>query len=120
MVEKVALVALVAVIFAQVLPGVEAGVLSVALGVLVVIVANAVLSTWLTRSGLTRVSTLRQLVALAVVNAALIVLYAVLLPSRGESLDVGATLFFALLLTLIVTLYDRYRPLHAARFEQDG
>jgi len=119
-VEKVALVSLVAIIFAQVLPGVEAGVLSVALGVLFVIVANAVLSTWLTRFGLTRVSTLRQFVALAAVNAALIGLYAVLLPGRGESLNGGATLFFALLLTLIVTLYDRYRPLHTARFEQDG
>ena len=82
--EKVALVSLVAIIFAQVLPGVEAGVLSVALGVLFVIVANAVLSTWLTRFGLTRVSTLRQFVALAAVNAALIGLYAVLLPGRGS------------------------------------
>jgi hypothetical protein len=42
------------------------------------------------------------------------------LPGRGESINLGTTLFFALLLTLIVTLYDRYRPIHTARFEQDG
>jgi hypothetical protein len=117
--EKIALVSLVAIIFAQVLPGVEAGVLSTVLGVIFVIVANAALSTWLTRWGLTRVSSLRQFFALALVNAALIVLYAVLLPGRGESINLGNTLFFALLMTLIVTLFDRYRPIHTARFELD-
>jgi hypothetical protein len=119
-VEKIALVSLVAVVYAQVLPGVQAGVLSVVLGVIFVIVANAALSTWLTRFGLTRVSSLRQFFALALVNAALIVLYAVLLPGRGGSISLGNTLFFALLMTLIVTLFDRYRPIHAARFEQKG
>jgi hypothetical protein len=94
-------------------------VLSIVLGVVFVIVANAALSTWLTRWGLTRVSSLRQFFALALVNAALIVLYAVLLPGRGESINLWNTLFFALLMTLIVTLFDRYRPIHTARFELD-
>ena len=102
------------------LPGVEAGILSVVLGVAVLIVANAVLSNWLARCGLTRASTIRQFVALAAVDTSLVLLYAALLPGSGESLDIGTTLFFALLLTLIVTLYDRYRPVHPARFEQEG
>ena len=47
--QKVALLSLVGVIFAQILPGVEAGVLTVTLGVAFVILANTALSIWLAR-----------------------------------------------------------------------
>lgn len=40
---------------------------------------------------------------------------AALLPGACGSIEVGTTLFFALLLTLIVTLFDRYQPIHLAR-----
>ena len=41
-------------------------------------------------------------------------------PAAGsrDDLDIAAPLFFALLLTLIVTLYDRYRPVHLTRFSR--
>jgi hypothetical protein len=109
LVEKVALVSLVTIIFAEVLPGVEAGVLAVSGGVALVIVANIVLSMWLTRR--------LEFVGLAALNTALIWLYAVLLPAWNGSINLWHALFFGLLLTLIVTLYDRYRPIHLARFE---
>jgi hypothetical protein len=32
----------------------------------------------------------------------------------------GDTLFFILLLTLIVTFYDRYEPYHGVRFPRDA
>jgi hypothetical protein len=54
-----------------------------------------------------------------VANTVLILLYAALLPTDNGSIDVWQALFFSLLLTLIVTLYDRYRPIHVARFEDD-
>jgi hypothetical protein len=118
--EKVALVSLVTTIFAQILPGVEAGLLSITLGVAFVIIANTVLSTWLARRGVTWASTFREFVALAAVNTGLILLYSALLLGTRGSINLWNTLFFALLLTLIVTLYDRFRPLHLARFESDG
>jgi hypothetical protein len=117
--EKVALVSLVGTLFAQVHPRVAAGPLAVTAGVALMIVANTALSAWLARRGLTRASALRELAALATANTALILLFAGLLPGANESLDVGTALFFALLLTLLVTLYDRYRPIHLARFEHD-
>jgi len=113
-------VSLVTIIFAQVLPDVQASPLTVAAGVAFVITANTVLSTWLARRGLARTITLGHFAALAVVNAGLIVLYALLLPGANGSLSLGSTLFFALLLTLIVSLYDRFRPIHLARFETEA
>jgi hypothetical protein len=42
----------------------------------------------------------------------------VIAPQADDSINIWNTLFFALLLTLIITLYDRYHPLHLARFER--
>jgi hypothetical protein len=117
--EKLALVSLVGVLFAQVYPRVEAGVVAVAAGVAFLIVANAALSTWLVRRGWVWASIWRELAVLAAVNTALILLYAGLLSAGNWSLGVWTALYFALLLTLLVTLYDRYRPIHLARFEHD-
>jgi hypothetical protein len=38
----------------------------------------------------------------------------------GGSLDLATTLFFALLLTLLVVLFDRYRQVYLMRFALDG
>jgi hypothetical protein len=91
------------------LPGVEASPIAVVGGVAFVIVANVVLSMRLARR--------LEFAGLAVLNIGLIWLYAVLLPIRNGSINLWHALFFGLLLTLIVTLYDRYRPIHLARFE---
>jgi hypothetical protein len=120
LIEKFALVSLVTIIFAEVLPGVQAGVLAITAGVAVVIVANTALSIWLARRGRARGSTGREFVGLSMANTGLILLYAALLPARAGSINLWNALFFGLLLTLIVTLYDRYRPIHLARFEKDA
>jgi hypothetical protein len=119
LIEKIVLVSLLTVVFAEVLPGVQASVLAVTLGVVFVIVANIALSMWLARSGRTLGSFSREFAVLAVANTGLILLYALLLPTRNGSLNIWHALFFSLLLTLIVTLYDRYRPIHLARFEKE-
>jgi hypothetical protein len=119
LIEKVALVSLVTIVFAEVLPGVQAGVFAVTAGVAFVIVANIALSMWLARGGRERSSFGREFVGLAVANTGLILLFAALLPTPNLSLNTWQALFFALLLTLIVSLYDRYRPIHLARFEKD-
>jgi hypothetical protein len=119
LIQKVALISLVSIVFAEVLPGVQAGVLAVTAGVAFVIIANIALSIWLARRGTTWGSVGREFAGLAVVNTGLILLYALLLPTRNGSINIWHALFFGLLLTLIVTLYDRYRPIHLARFETD-
>jgi hypothetical protein len=116
LVEKVALVALVSVIFAHVLPDLQASDLQVAVGVGFVVVINTALSHWLARRRTASVPILRHFFVMAVVNFALIVVYTFLLPQFDGAIDLGTTSFFALLLTLIVTLYDRYQQVYVAHF----
>jgi hypothetical protein len=113
--EKIILVSLVSIIFAQILPGVEASALQLGLGVAYLIIANTAVSEWLARRGVGWRSVAREFFAMAVVNAGLVVVAALLLPGGDGALNVGATLFFLLLLTLLVTLYDRFRPYYLAR-----
>lgn len=118
--EKVVLVSLLVVIFAQTLPGVEASVIELALGATFVIVLNALVSQWLARRGTTYASMLREFVVMAVVNFGLVLLYdIVLLPRTDGDLELGITLFFVLLLTLIVVYYDNFRKVYDRRFVQD-
>ncbi len=104
------------IIFAQILPDVRASNLELAIGVAFVIILNTVISHWLARRGTDLTSMVRQFIVMTVVNFALILLYAFLLPNFDGSINLGNTLFFVLLLTLIVTLFDRYHQIYEARF----
>jgi hypothetical protein len=113
--EKIVLVSLVTIIFSRILPSVQASVMSVAIGVAVVILANTFISELLVRSGYQWGSALVEFIVMAVVNALIVAVFFALLPITGGSIDTPATLFAVLLLTLLVTLYDRFRPYYLAR-----
>ncbi|HEX5013027.1 MAG TPA: hypothetical protein VFV72_02625 [Candidatus Limnocylindrales bacterium] len=117
--EKVVLVSLVSIIFGRMLPGVEASPLVIAAGVAIVIVVNAAISDYLVRQA-TRLgyhTTTRQFIGTLAVNLGIVAMGQVLLEVlRGQTLQ--HALIFALLLSLIVTFYDRYRPMHVTRFEK--
>ena len=114
--EKIVMVALVSAVFAQILPDVQSTFLQLAIGVAFIIIVNALLSQWLARRGTDWGSTLLQFIVMSVVNFGLVLVYAWLLPNFDGSINLGNTLFFALLLTLIVTLFDRYRQVYLMRF----
>jgi hypothetical protein len=116
LVEKIALVSMVSVIFAQIMPEVRATNLQLAVGVAFVIILNTGISHWLARRGTEWRSVLIQFVVMAVVNLGLALVYTFQLPNFDGSLNVNNILFFALLLTLIVTLFDRYHPMYQRRF----
>lgn len=116
LIEKVVLVSLVSIIFAQVLPDVQASNLELAIGVAFVIILNTVISHWLARRGTDLSAVGLQFIVMTVVNFGLVLLYAFLLPNFDGSINLGNTLFFVLLLTLIVTLFDRYHQIYEARF----
>ena len=106
--EKVVLLAMVCVIFAQILPGVEASNLQVAFGVGALVVANAFVSEWIPRRGADWLSSVIEFLVEAAVNIGLVFAFWLVLGRGGGTLDVPATLFFVLLVTLIVMLFDRY------------
>jgi hypothetical protein len=115
--EKIVLVGLVSVIFGRMLPGVEASPLVIAAGVAIVIVANSAISDVLVRRArrLGFHSTTRQFIGTLAVNLAIVAIGQLILEAiRGQTLQ--HALVFVLLLSVIVTFYDRYRPIHIARF----
>jgi hypothetical protein len=115
LVEKIVLVALVGVIFSRMLPGVEAAPWTIAVGVAVVIVADAAISEWFVRRGRAEGSAIVQFGATLITNLVLVFLGQLVIDFlAGRVLE--HALVFVLLLSLIVTLYDRYRPIHLARF----
>ena len=108
MFEKIALVAMVTTIFALVLPDNEVSARSVVVPVAFVIVVNSFVSTWLARRGRTWTSTVTEFCAMAGVNVAAAFVFIAFVRQSDSSINEGAAVFFVLLLTLIVTLYDRY------------
>ena len=116
LVEKAALIALVIVIFGRMLPGVDATPLQTAVGVFFMIVANTLVTEALVRQGASWSSAVRQFTVMLAINLLIVAVGQVILASlTGRRLE--HALVFASLITLIVTLYDRYRPIHVARFE---
>ena len=116
LVEKIVLIALVSLSFAQVLPDVQSNNLQLAIGVALVVTINTALSHWLARRGFGWALTLGQFMVMAVVNLGLILVYAFLRSRFDDPVSIGNALFFALLLTLLVTLFDRYRQVYLMRF----
>ncbi len=97
---------------------VEAGVVELAVLIGVVVVANAALSTWLARYGFGPGPALRQFIVTGLLNVGIVAVM-LLVNLLGDSTDPGRLTFFVLLITLLVTLYDRYRPEYLARFSGD-
>ena len=120
LIEKIAMVSLLSVIFAQVLPDVKATGIQVAIGVTLLIVINTALSHWLSRRGTEWRSILQEFVVMTLVNFGLVLAAGLMLPRFDGSINLGNTLFFVLLLTLNVTLYDRYHRVYVHRFAGSG
>src|SRR5262249_17520071 len=117
--EKIVMLSLICGIFGQVLPDVDASNLDIAIGVAVIVIINTAVSEFLARRGIDWRSVVTQFVAMAAINAGIAVAFYYLLRSGSESIKLGSTLFFLLLITLIITLYDRYRPYSLARFGEE-
>jgi len=116
--EKVILITLVSVSFAHVLPGVDVADLELASAIALVVIANTALAHWFARRGQSWALSLRQFAVLGVVNAFLALIYLALRPGLRSPAGLVNSLFFALLLTLLVTLFDHYRQVYLARFEK--
>jgi len=116
LVEKIVLITLVSLSFAQVVPDMQSSNLQLVIGVALVVTINTALSHWLARRGFGWAFALGQFVVMAVVNLALILAYALLRSGFGAPASIGNALFLALLLTLLVTLFDHYRQVYLMRF----
>ena len=118
--EKILLVAVITIIFAQIVPGASTGQPKLVLGTGIIVTINAFLGLRRARRGGSPESGLALFVVVVLTNVAIAGIAEVILRFRGGGLDIPASLFFLLLLTLIVTLYDRWRPVYDVRFVRAG
>ncbi len=115
LVEKITLVALTSIVFAEFLPGVQASALQIAFAVSLVALTSGAISHWIARRGGTWRTAVLEFFAMSAVNAGLVVGIYLASTWMQASIDVPTTLFYLLLFTLLVTLYDRYRYLRRWR-----
>ena len=114
LVEKIALVSLVCIDFAQILPGSRATPLQVIGSVGVLVVVNSAVGLAFARRRWTIENSALQFGLLCVMNLALVGVAGALSPNFRPA----HAIFFVLLISLIVSLYDRYRPLRELRRAQ--
>jgi hypothetical protein len=111
LIEKVVLTSLVCVIFGEILPRNTASAAEVAVVVSVVVVLNSVTSLAFSRQHISIERVPVDFLAVVVLN----VLILVVLRAISARFVLDHALFFALLISLIVVLYDRYRPMRDYR-----
>jgi hypothetical protein len=113
--EKVVLIGLVSIIFSRMLPGADPAALDILLGVALVVVVNTVISSLIVQAGERPSGAIKQFLVMVAINVVtLLVGQLVFGTLRGVQLE--HALVFVLLLSVIITGYDRYRPLYKARF----
>lgn len=113
--ERVALVSLVVIIFGEVLPGWVASPFQVVAAVSVVIALNAGLSVWLGRRGVHWRGAAAEFLFMGALNAALVLAYGQTVRRLEVDFPMESAFFLMGLLTLIVTLHDRYLSLRTLR-----
>lgn len=115
LIEKIVLVSMISVVFQQVLPGLEANRFQTALFVAVAIVATDFMLRWMVRRFGVPLSAYVDLAMTAALNFSVVLVFQLLIPVLAPNYDLQSALVFASLITLFVTLYDHYRPVHDVR-----
>jgi hypothetical protein len=120
--EKVILVGLLSVLFAQILPGVRSTEVQLFIGTTVLVVVNAAIVLVAARRAISTESLVVAFLFRLAVNWALVLLAEWFLGTRPGDLNAGNAMFFLSLLSLLTTLHDHYQPVHAyrARHEPGG
>jgi hypothetical protein len=98
------------------LPGADPAAIGIVLAVAVVVAVNTLVSSLLIRIGERPSGAVKSFLVTLAVNIALVVGGQVLLDVLPDAGQVEHAVVFVLLLSVIVTGYDRYRPLYKARF----
>lgn len=110
--EKFFLLTALTIIFAQLLPNIDATPRQFALHTIFFIIVNTGLSAWLAQLRDKPVSTTREFIGLALANIGLVFIMLLLFPAQRGTFNLVDYTLLSLLLTLITTLFDRYQKVH--------
>ncbi|HEX6151771.1 hypothetical protein [Nocardioides sp.] len=111
--EKVALVSLLSVIFAQTVPGVRASNLELAVGIGLLVVVNAAISLATARRSMTLESAAAVFATRLATNIGLVLVANWLIGPADVNLS--GSIFFLVMLSLLTSLHDRWLPIRATR-----
>lgn len=114
--EKIAMTALIVVIFAQVIPGVRSTNIQLIIGVGVILFANTLLTFYIKKFVKIN-SMIENFILMIVLNVGLALTYVAILPYANGEANMNAIVFFSVMVALLVTLYDTYNPYHQARLK---
>lgn len=120
LVEKVVLISLISTIFSQILPRTTQTATQTVIGVTVVVVVNAVIGEMLALRGMDWTSGVRHFGTMVVINGLLAMTFLLILPGQEEGVNVASLLFLLFLVSLLVTLFDRFRAMAMVRHEPGG
>ena len=115
--EKVALIGLLSTVYARILPGLEVSESRLFVGIGLYVLANVVISLLVARHVGSRTGLLAGFGARVAANVGLVLLARLFLGTGA--LAVWDTLFFVLLLSLLITYHDRFAPVSVVRAEHD-
>jgi hypothetical protein len=114
--EKVVLVGLLWVVYAQILPGTRSTPGQLFLGTAAFVVVNSAVALWVARAARGVEPALLAFGARVLMNVGLVLLAEWLLNRERGDLNDASAVFFVLLLSLLTLLDDRYRPVYGIRF----
>ena len=115
--EKIVLTALISVIFGHVLHVVATNT-QIVVGVVVFVVVNATVSHVLAQRGARWRTTLSQFLVMAAINSGTVLAFSLLRGRLRADAKPVNVLFFVLLISLIITLYDRYRTMRQRHLQR--
>ncbi len=117
--EKAVLLSLVMIIFTRIIPGTPSTPGEQAIAVVFFLLLTVSVSELTTRvMGFTNQAIIGSFLGTLVVNSAIVFALRWLLPG-DRTFNRAAALFFVFLVSLLIALYDRYRPIYLARFGDD-
>src|SRR5215218_6413555 len=91
LIEKIVLLGLIAGIFGSVLPGIEISNLRLAIGVVVIVILNTVITEWFGRHGMSFDTAMKEFFGVALANIIIVLVYDFILRRSEGSLQVGTT-----------------------------
>ncbi len=115
LIEKVVLLSLIIGIFGSVLPGIEISNLRMVIGVAIIVILNTVITEWFGRHGMSFDTAMKEFIGVALANFIIVLVYNFVLRRSEGHLQVGTTLFFVFLVSIIIALFDRYRSIYLRR-----
>jgi hypothetical protein len=113
--EKVVLVGLLSVLFAQILPGIRSSEVQLFIGTTVLVIVNAAIVLVAARRSVTTSSLVVAFVFRLALNSTLVLLAEWILSTAPGDIKVVNALFFMFLLSLLTTMHDYFQPVHAYR-----